>query len=125
MTTCRAPGSTIVEGAEDIGRTRPIRKDDGMAQGEVGGPDGPVGTSKDSVQLSIGRIASLVGIGVLVVFMLQNTDRVALDLLVWSFTAPLWLVTFVSALVGALVWFGLGIRRRHRRREARRDARDD
>jgi hypothetical protein len=31
----------------------------------------------------------------------------------------------VSALVGALVWFGLGVLRRHRRRKERRAARRD
>jgi len=39
--------------------------------------------------------------------------------LFWSFTWPLWLFALVSALAGALVWFGLGVR--HRRRTARRD----
>jgi len=41
--------------------------------------------------------------------------------LFWSFTWPLWLFTLVSALAGALVWFGLGVLRQHRRRTARRD----
>jgi hypothetical protein len=31
----------------------------------------------------------------------------------------------VMALFGALVWFGLGVIRRHRRRKARRDDRRD
>ena len=55
--------------------------------------------------------------------MLQNTEDVRLDFLFWSFTWPLWLFTFVVALVGALVWFGLGVIRRHRRRKARREDR--
>jgi uncharacterized integral membrane protein len=71
--------------------------------------------------LSGGAIASLVGIGVLVIFMLQNTEDVTLKFLFWSFTWPLWLFTLVTALAGALVWFGLGVMRRHRRRKARRD----
>jgi hypothetical protein len=33
----------------------------------------------------------------------------------------LWVFTLVIALVGALVWFGLGVMRRHRRRRRRRD----
>ena len=33
-----------------------------------------------------------------------------------SFTWPVWLYTIVTALLGALVWFGLGVIRRHRRR---------
>jgi uncharacterized integral membrane protein len=50
---------------------------------------------------------------------------VTLDFLVWSFTWPLWLLVLVSALVGALIWLGLGVLRRHRRRVARREARRD
>ena len=38
---------------------------------------------------------------------------------------PLWLFSVVMALFGALVWFGLGVIRRHRRRKARRDDRRD
>ena len=67
-----------------------------------------------------GAIAALTGVGLLVTFMVQNTEDVTLDFLFWSFTWPLWLFTFVVALVGALVWFGLGVMRRHRRRRARR-----
>lgn len=67
-----------------------------------------------------GAIAALTGVGLLVIFMVQNTEDVTLDFLFWSFTWPLWLFTFVVALVGALVWFGLGVMRRHRRRRARR-----
>ena len=72
-----------------------------------------------------GAIAALTGVGLLLVFMVQNTEDVTLDFLFWSFTWPLWLFTFVIALVGALVWFGLGVMRRHRRRKARRAARRD
>ena len=43
-----------------------------------------------------------------------------------NFTWPVWLLSLVMALVGALVWFGLGVLRRHRRRKERRaDRRDD
>ena len=72
-----------------------------------------------------GAIAALTGVGLLLIFMIQNTEDVTLDFLFWSFTWPLWLFTFVIALVGALVWFGLGVMRRHRRRKARREARRD
>jgi uncharacterized integral membrane protein len=72
-----------------------------------------------------GAIAALSGVGLLLIFMVQNTEDVTLDFLFWSFTWPLWLFTFVIALVGALVWFGLGVMRRHRRRKARRQARRD
>jgi uncharacterized integral membrane protein len=71
--------------------------------------------------LSGGAIASLTGVGLLLIFMIQNTEDVTLDFLFWSFTWPLWLFTIVIALAGALVWFGFGVIRRHRRREARRN----
>jgi uncharacterized integral membrane protein len=55
--------------------------------------------------------------------MIQNTQRVRLDFLFWTFTWPLWLLMMVSALLGALVWLGLGVMRRHRRRKERREDR--
>ena len=70
-------------------------------------------------------IASLIQIGLFITFMIQNTDDVTLDFLWWSFSWPLWLITLVSAVVGALVWIGLGVMRRHRRRLARREGRWD
>ena len=76
-------------------------------------------------QLGAGAIASLSGIGLLLIFMIQNTQRVQLDFLFWSFTWPLWLLTMASALLGAFVWLGLGVMRRHRRRKERRQARRD
>ena len=54
---------------------------------------------------------------------LQNTENVTLNFLFWTFTWPLWLFSILMALFGALVWFGLGVMRRHRRRQARRDDR--
>ena len=66
-------------------------------------------------RLSSGVIASLTGVGLLVIFMVQNTQPVTLQFLFWSFTWPLWLYTFVITLVGALMWIGLGEVRRHRR----------
>ena len=76
-------------------------------------------------QLGGGAIASLSGVGLLLIFMIQNTQRVQLDFLFWSFTWPLWLFTLASAFLGALVWLGLGVMRRHRRRKERRRARRD
>ena len=76
-------------------------------------------------QLSGGAIASLTGVGVLLIFILQNTQDVEFDFLFVSFTWPLWLYTIVTALFGALVWFGLGVMRRHRRRKQRREDRRD
>jgi uncharacterized integral membrane protein len=70
-----------------------------------------------------GAIASLAGVAVLVIFIVQNTEKVKIDFLWMSFTWPLWLYTIVVAVFGALVWFGLGVMRRRRRRKARRAAR--
>jgi uncharacterized integral membrane protein len=90
----------------------------------------PGGSASDvaerrKLRLSGGAIASLTGVGLLVIFMIQNTERITLTFLFWSFTWPLWLLALVMALVGALVWFGLGVMRRHRRRKARREDRRD
>ena len=74
-------------------------------------------------QLGWGTITGLTGVGLLLIFMIQNTEDVKLDFLFWSFTWPLWLYTFVIALVGALVWFAAGVIRRHRRRKSRREDR--
>jgi uncharacterized integral membrane protein len=81
------------------------------------------GTEGESRRLTGGAIASLTGLGVLVIFMLQNTDDVRLDFLFWHFTWPLWLLSIVMAVLGAVAWMGLGIVRRHRRRQARREDR--
>jgi uncharacterized integral membrane protein len=89
-------------------------------------PDGTSGTTQQSgARLGGGAIASLTGVGLLLVFIVQNTDDVSLDFLFWSFTWPLWLLTLTSAVLGALVWFGLGVMRRHRRRKERREDRRD
>jgi uncharacterized integral membrane protein len=88
-----------------------------MSDDEPGGSDGR--------RLGGGAIASLAGVGVLLVFILQNTEDVKFDFLFLSFVWPLWLYTIVTALFGALVWFGLGVMRRHRRRKERREDRRD
>jgi uncharacterized integral membrane protein len=82
-------------------------------------------TKTEGRRLGGGAIASLVGVGLLLIFMLQNTDSVRLEFLVWSFTWPLWLLTMASAVLGALVWFGFGVIRRHQRRKERRQDRRD
>jgi uncharacterized integral membrane protein len=93
------------------------------------GQQGPGDTTTDGAdrrrRLSGGAIASLSGVGVLVVFMIQNTEDVTVDFLFWSFTSPLWLLILVAAVIGAFVWFGLGVLRRHQRRKERREARRD
>jgi uncharacterized integral membrane protein len=81
------------------------------------------GEASSGSRLSGGIVASLVGGGLLVVFMAQNTERVTLKFLFWSFSWPLWFFTLTVAVLGAIVWIGLGVVRRHRRRRARRAAR--
>jgi uncharacterized integral membrane protein len=81
------------------------------------------GDGTSTRRLTGGAIASLSGVGLLVIFMAQNTDDVRLDFLFWSFTWPLWLLCLVMALVGAIAWLGLGVLRRHRRRKERREDR--
>ncbi len=76
-------------------------------------------------KLGGGAIASLTGIGVLLIFIVQNTQDVRFHFLVLDFTWPLWLYTIVTALFGALIWFGVGVMRRHRRRKERRADRRD
>jgi uncharacterized integral membrane protein len=70
--------------------------------------------------IGAGTIATMTGVGVLLVFILQNRQSVTLQFLVWDFTWPVWLYTIVVAVFGAVVWFGLGVMRRRRRRKARR-----
>lgn len=82
---------------------------------------GPGEADKSSAELSGGAIAMLSGLGVLALFMAQNTEDVRVSFLAWDFTWPVWLLTLGSALLGALVWFGAGVVRRHRRRKDRRE----
>jgi uncharacterized integral membrane protein len=79
----------------------------------------------DGRRLGGGAIATLGGLGVLGIFMLQNTQDARVEFLVWDFTWPVWAIVLVSAVLGAFVWLGLGILRRHRRRKERRQDRRD
>lgn len=76
-----------------------------------------------SRRLGAGAIASLGGVAVLIIFLVQNREDVRVHFLAWAFSWPLWLYTIVMAVIGALVWFGMGVVRRHRRRKERRQAR--
>jgi uncharacterized integral membrane protein len=76
-------------------------------------------------RLSGGMIISAVGLAVLVTFALQNRMHIKIRFLIWSFIWPLWIYTIVTAVFGALVWFGWGVVRRHRRRKERRESRRD
>ncbi|HEX7270240.1 MAG TPA: lipopolysaccharide assembly protein LapA domain-containing protein [Streptosporangiaceae bacterium] len=70
-----------------------------------------------------GAIAVLTGLAVLIIFVIQNREDVRFHFLTVNFVWPLWLYTIVIAVFGALVWFGLGVMRRHRRRKERRENR--
>ncbi len=84
-----------------------------MSQQDGGGQSGG--------RLGGGAIASIGGLAVLVLFVVQNTEDVRFKFLWFSFTWPLWLYTIVVAVFGAIVWLGIGVMRRHRRRVARRN----
>lgn len=71
-------------------------------------------------KLGGGAIATLLAVVVLLIFIIENTEDVQFDFLFLDFTWPLWLYTVVVALLGALLWFGVGVVRRHRRRRDRR-----
>ena len=83
----------------------------------------PGDANQQGPRLGGGAIASLSGLVVLLIFIVQNTEDIRFRFLFFSFTWPLWLYTIVVALFGALVWFGLGVMRRHRRRKERRQNR--
>jgi len=93
-----------------------------MVQPNPGGGTGGPAESQGR-QLGSGAIVSATGLGLLLVFVIQNRQEVRLHFLFWSFTWPVWLCTIVTAVVGAFVWVGWGVIRRHRRRKARREYR--
>jgi uncharacterized integral membrane protein len=75
---------------------------------------------REGRRVSGGAIASLSGLAVLLIFIVQNRAEIKFRFLFLHFSWPIWLYTIVTALFGALVWFGLGVIRRHRRRVERR-----
>ena len=80
----------------------------------------PTDLRKEDRRLSGGVIATIIGLAVLLIFIFQNTQSIRFTFLFVHFTWPLWVFTIVTAVFGALVWFGLGVMRRHRRRMERR-----
>lgn len=75
----------------------------------------------DGKRMGGGAIASLVGLAVLIIFIVQNRETISINFLMWTFSWPLWVYTIVMAVVGAMIWFGLGVMRRRKRRKERRD----
>ena len=84
-----------------------------------------VPTESNDRKVGAGTIATVGGLGALVIFMVQNTQDVRVEFLFWDFTWPLWLIVLASSTLGALVMLGVGIVRRHRRRKERRAERRD
>lgn len=82
----------------------------------------PDETRAPGLRLSRRGIAALIAAALLLVFMLQNTQDVRVHLFFWYATLPLWFVILGSALVGAFIWLGFSVVRRHRHRVARRRA---
>lgn len=80
----------------------------------------PVTPAPEKDKLGAGMVASLSGLTLLALVILQNRSDVTFKFLFWDFTWPLWLYTVVVAVFGAFVWLGIGVLRRHRRRVARR-----
>jgi uncharacterized integral membrane protein len=80
-------------------------------------------TRERTSPIGVGAILSLVGIGLLLTFVFQNTTSIDVDFLFWTFTWPVWFLIAVSAVLGATAWFGMGLVRRHRRRALRRENR--
>lgn len=76
--------------------------------------------SPDSRKVSGGVIATIAGLAALIIFIAQNRSVVRFQFLFLDFSWPLWLYTIATAILGALIWFGLGVIRRHRRRKERR-----
>jgi uncharacterized integral membrane protein len=79
--------------------------------------------SQERRRISGGAIVSLIAAAGLLIFIFQNTSDTNVRFLWLRFSWPLWVYTIVAAVGGALLWFGIGVARRHRRRVDRRDAR--
>jgi uncharacterized integral membrane protein len=79
--------------------------------------------SRQRQRLSGGAVISLIAAAILLIFIIQNTGDINIRFLFLHFSWPLWVYTIAAAVAGALMWFGLGVVRRHRRRVDRREAR--
>lgn len=66
-------------------------------------------------RISGGAIIAIIAIAALVIFMVQNTEKIRVHFLVWHFSVSIWLLILIGVLIGGVAWFGLGVIRRHRR----------
>ena len=66
-------------------------------------------------RMSGGAIIALIAIAALIIFMVQNTEKIRVHFLVWHFSLSIWLLILIALLIGGVAWFGLGVIRRHRR----------
>ena len=62
-----------------------------------------------------GAIVAIVGLVVLVVFMIQNTETVRVHFLAWHSDWAVWVLVLITTLIGAVAWFGIGVARQYRR----------
>ena len=89
---------------------------------EIPDTDGQLETpepEKPPTDLPWGGIVATVGLSLVVVFAVQNTETVAIEFLLMSGTSPLSIVILVSAVASAVFTTLGGVfyrRRRHRRR---------
>jgi uncharacterized integral membrane protein len=83
--------------------------------GMIGGEDDQTGAQQRR-RVSAGLVALAVAGAALVVFTVQNPDRVRVEFLAWELDLALWLLVLASAAAGALVWSGISVLRRRRRR---------
>jgi uncharacterized integral membrane protein len=76
----------------------------------------------DWVQRREGPSGKLIGLGVvallLLVFVIQNTDKADVDLFLWDTVLPIWLVILIAAALGLAAGWILGRVGRKRRRDA-------
>jgi uncharacterized integral membrane protein len=76
----------------------------------------------DWVERREGPSGKLIGLGVvallLLVFVIQNTDKADVDVLLWDAVLPIWLVIVIAALLGLVAGWILGRVGRKRRRDA-------
>ena len=83
----------------------------------------PDPTMPEGSRPSLGAVATIVGVAVLQIFMLQNGQDTRVHLFFWHVTLPVWFIIFGSALLGALVWIAAGMFRRRRRKAHRQEPR--